>query len=64
VYEDYKRAFGAEPGRIKAIAIMTDTDNTGASVEAYYGDIAFLSVAEAQRISLSPRKRATRQAKE
>lgn len=64
VYEDYKRAFGAEPGRIKAIAIMTDTDNTGASVEAYYGDIAFLSAAEAQRISLSPRKRATRQAKE
>ena len=41
VYEDYKRAFGEEPGRIFAIAIMTDTDNTGASVQAYYGDIAF-----------------------
>ena len=43
VYEDYKRAFGAEPGRIRAIAIMTDTDNTGTSAEAFYGDIAFLA---------------------
>jgi Protein of unknown function (DUF3047) len=57
VYEDYKRAFGAEPGRIKAIAIMTDTDNTGTSVEAYYGDIAFMSVEDAQRVSLAPRGR-------
>ena len=55
VYEDYKRAFGAEPGRIKAIAIMTDTDNTGASVEAYYGDIAFRSPADANQMSFAPR---------
>lgn len=39
VYEDYKRAFGAEPPLISGIAIMTDTDNTGESAEAYYGDI-------------------------
>jgi len=54
VYEDYKRAFGVEPGRIKAIAIMTDTDNTGATVEAYYGDIAFMTIAEHERVSLAP----------
>ena len=60
VYEDYKRAFGTEPGRITAIAIMTDSDNTGDSVEAYYGDIAFLSAAEAQSVSLAPRKRSAR----
>lgn len=53
VYEDYKRAFGAEPGRIKAIAIMTDSDNTGDSIEAYYGDIAFLSEAQATALSRS-----------
>ncbi|MFM9970714.1 MAG: DUF3047 domain-containing protein [Burkholderiales bacterium] len=41
VYEDYKRAFGEEPGRLYAIAIMTDTDNTGATSHAYYGDIVF-----------------------
>lgn len=51
VYEDYKRAFGAEPGRIKAIAIMTDTDNTGETVEAYYGDIAFMTPAEHARVT-------------
>lgn len=41
VREDYRRVFGEEPGRITAIGIMTDTDNTGANVHAYYGDIAF-----------------------
>jgi Protein of unknown function (DUF3047) len=41
VYEDYKRAYGEEPGRLYAIAIMTDTDNTGAVSRAYYGDLAF-----------------------
>lgn len=41
VYEDYKRAFGEEPPMISGIAIMTDTDNTGESAIAYYGDIVF-----------------------
>ena len=45
VYEDYKRAFGEEPGNITSIGIMTDTDNTGANVHAYYGDIVFRRVA-------------------
>jgi hypothetical protein len=42
VYEDFKRAFGEEPPRIRSIGIMTDSDNTGADAEAYYGDILFL----------------------
>ena len=42
IYEDYKAAFGEEPGRITGIAVMTDTDNTGESAMAYYGDISFL----------------------
>lgn len=41
VYEDYKRVFGQEPPMISGVAIMTDTDNTGESAEAYYGDIVF-----------------------
>lgn len=44
VYEDFKRAFGEEPGMITSIGIMTDTDNTGANVHAYYGDIEFRRV--------------------
>lgn len=41
VYEDYKQAFGQDPPMISGVAIMTDTDNTGESAEAYYGDIVF-----------------------
>lgn len=36
---DFQRAFGEPPGRLIGVAIMTDTDNTGAEVDAYYGDI-------------------------
>ncbi len=43
IYEDYKRAFGHEPSLISGVAIMTDTDNTGESAVAYYGDIVFRS---------------------
>ena len=41
VVDDYRRAFGEEPGRITSVAVMTDTDNTGESTLAYYGDIVF-----------------------
>jgi hypothetical protein len=39
ILEDYRRAFGGEPPRIGAIAVMTDTDNTGASALAWYDDL-------------------------
>ena len=42
VYEDYKRAFGEEPPHVSGLAVMTDTDNTGESATAYYGDILFI----------------------
>jgi Protein of unknown function (DUF3047) len=41
VLADYRNLFGAEPGTIGAIAIMTDTDNTGQTAEAWYDDISF-----------------------
>lgn len=41
VRADYRRAFGEEPGRVDAVAIMTDTDNTGLVTTAWYGDIWF-----------------------
>lgn len=40
IYEDYRRAFGEEPPRIGAVAVMTDTDDTGDEVTAWYGDIS------------------------
>ncbi len=52
VREDYLRAFGQAAGNVQlqsvpevsAVIISTDTDNTGESVEAYYGDIEFRSL--------------------
>ena len=43
IYDDYKRAFGDEPTRISGIAIMVDTDNTGESTSARFGDITLSS---------------------
>ncbi|MEK6594795.1 MAG: DUF3047 domain-containing protein [Pseudomonadota bacterium] len=40
VYRDFKAAFGEAPPAISAIAVATDTDNTGESVTAWYGDIS------------------------
>lgn len=39
IWADYKNLFGTDPGEASAIAIMTDTDNTGKSAIAWYGDI-------------------------
>ena len=36
---DYRALFGSDPPEAEAIAIMTDTDNTGGTAEAWYGDI-------------------------
>lgn len=41
VLADYRRLFGAEPGNVDAVAIMTDTDNTSTAATAWYGDIWF-----------------------
>ena len=37
--EDYRKAFGEDPPRISGVALMTDTDNTGESAVAWFGDI-------------------------
>ncbi len=39
ILADYKKLFGNEPGEASAVAIMTDTDDTGAEALAWYGDI-------------------------
>jgi hypothetical protein len=39
IVNDYRRAFGEEPGVVTSVGIMTDTDNTGLKAEALYGDI-------------------------
>ncbi len=39
IYEDYKKLFHEDPPMVGAVAIMTDTDNTGATASACYGPI-------------------------
>jgi hypothetical protein len=41
VLEDFRRAFGEEPGMLTDVGVLTDTDNTQGSTEAWYGDIRF-----------------------
>lgn len=36
---DYRLLFGTDPPEAEAIAIMTDTDNTGGTAAAWYGEI-------------------------
>ncbi len=37
---DYRALFGDNPQETEAIAIMTDTDNTGGRADAWYGEIS------------------------
>ena len=41
VREDYRRAFGRDIRYVDAVALMSDTDNSGKAATAYYGDIYF-----------------------
>ena len=36
---DYRRAFGTEPGPVVGVAVMNDTDNTGAKAVGQYADL-------------------------
>lgn len=39
IIEDFELAFGEKPGKLIGVGVLTDTDNTGETVEAWYGDI-------------------------
>ncbi|MEM1115665.1 MAG: DUF3047 domain-containing protein [Bacteroidota bacterium] len=39
IVRDYRAAFGEDPPAISGVAIMTDTDNTGGTASASFGDI-------------------------
>jgi len=42
IVDDYVKAFGEQPGRLIAVGVLTDTDNTEEQVQAWYGDIHLL----------------------
>jgi hypothetical protein len=37
--DDYRRAFGANPGPVLGVAVMTDTDNTHTKATGEYAEI-------------------------
>jgi hypothetical protein len=39
IVDDYIRVFSEEPGVITGVALMTDGDDTGSSVQAWYGPV-------------------------
>ena len=43
VRADFRALFGESVRHVDAVAIMTDTDDTGGAAVAYYGDITFTS---------------------
>jgi hypothetical protein len=47
-YRDYKELFGAEPGEVQGIAVLTDADTTNSLAEADYDDFALLPVSALQ----------------
>lgn len=36
---DFRRVFGEAPGRLRSVALMTDSDNTRSSAHAWYGPV-------------------------
>jgi len=45
VAADFRLAFGEEPPPINGLALAADTDNTGETVTAWFGDLAFAAQA-------------------
>lgn len=43
IVADYERAFGRKPGRLIAVGVMSDTDNTKEAAFGWYGDIRLRS---------------------
>ncbi len=43
---DYRTVFGEEPGRLIAVGIMTDTDNTKSTAQAWYGPVVLGAAAK------------------
>lgn len=63
IVEDFEKAYGEKPGTLIGVGVLTDTDNTGETVEAWYGDIRLLresvagsGAAEASVLTLGQRK--------
>lgn len=46
VRADFRLAFGEEPGPLRMVAVMSDTDNTASKLSAWYGALALESATD------------------
>lgn len=51
---DFRLAFGEDPGLLKAVALMTDGDNTGSTLKSWYGPITFTDKAPSPAVIAAP----------
>lgn len=54
VYEDYLRAYGEPPPHVTGVAVMTDSDDTGSTALAWYGDLRFRAADRPGRAPTEP----------
>jgi hypothetical protein len=54
VETDFRAAFGEAPGRLMAVGVMTDSDNTGYRIRAWYGPLEWGEAAGPPGGSLGP----------
>lgn len=47
--EDFRRAFGEDPGPLVSIALMTDSDNTRSAASSWYGGVTLHPAAAARQ---------------
>jgi hypothetical protein len=43
IAEDYEKAFGEKAGKLIGVGVLTDTENTAETVDAWYGDIRLVN---------------------
>jgi Protein of unknown function (DUF3047) len=46
VAKDFRQAFHEEPGALVEVGVLTDSDDTGTQVDAWYGDIRFAAASK------------------
>lgn len=54
---DFLRAFGEEPGALRTVAKMTDSDNTGSRARAWYGKVELLPAPPQATVAPMPQSR-------
>ena len=50
VRADFIRAFGEAPGPLVAVAVMTETDNTGSHLRAWYGPMRLVDLSRSRQV--------------